>query len=65
MTIIESCQLMEKYAKCPNCGCETIGNGTGTLEVDTDMGFFKRTCACGWNVEIKEECNNDFRNFTE
>lgn len=54
MTILESCKLIEKYGKCPNCGCETIGNGTGTLEVDTEIGFFKRTCFCGWVVEIKE-----------
>jgi hypothetical protein len=55
MTILESCKLIEKYGKCPNCGCETICNGTGTLEVDTEIGFFKRTCHCGWSVQIEEE----------
>ena len=56
MTISNVLELMEKYAKCPKCGCETIGNGTGTFEVDTTQGkgYFKRTCHCGWSVEIKE-----------
>lgn len=53
MTIKESCELMEKYAKCPNCGCEVVGNGKGTLECDTKEGYFKRTCHCGWYVEIR------------
>ena len=55
MTILESCELMNKYGKCPKCGCETVGNGTGTLEVDTEIGYFKRTCHCGWYIEIKED----------
>ena len=54
MTVLDSIELMDKYAKCPVCGCETVGNGTGTLEVDTAAGYFKRTCRCGWCVEIKE-----------
>ena len=54
MTALESIELMKKYAKCPTCGCKTVGNGTGTIEVDTSVGYFKRTCRCGWYVEIKE-----------
>lgn len=54
MTVIDSCKLMEIYAVCPKCGCEFIGNGKGTLECDTEAGYFKRTCSCGWYVEIKE-----------
>ena len=54
MNLIEACALMRKYAECPKCGCETIGNGTGTLEVDTEAGYFKRSCQCGWYIEIKE-----------
>ena len=54
MTVLDACQLMEKYAVCPECGCEFIGNGKGTMECDTEAGYFKRTCHCGWSVEIKE-----------
>ena len=57
MTLIESMELMQKYAKCPKCGCEAIGNGKGTIEIDTlnpKEGYFRRTCSCGWCVEIKD-----------
>ena len=30
------------------------GTSTGIVEVDTAAGYFKRTCQCGWSVEIKE-----------
>ena len=50
MNVREVCELIEKYAKCPKCGCEVVGNGKGTLEVD--KGIFKRTCHCGWSVTI-------------
>lgn len=55
MSITEACKLTEKYAKCPECGCDVIGNGKGTLEVDTEKGFFKRTCHCGWSVVLNEK----------
>ena len=55
MTLMDSIELMEKYAKCPKCGCEVVGNGNGTLECDTEKGYFKRTCRCGWYIEIKED----------
>lgn len=55
MTIMDLVNLTRKYGECPKCGCNTIGNGTGTLEADTDAGYFKRTCQCGWSVEIQEE----------
>lgn len=54
MNLLDACDLMQRYAKCPDCGCETIGGGTGTLEVDTQEGYFKRTCQCGWCIEIRE-----------
>lgn len=57
MTIFDACRLMEQYAVCPECGCAVIGNGKGTLECDTEKGYFKRTCYCGWKVEIKEKDN--------
>lgn len=55
MTIMDLVNLTSKYGECPKCGCNTIGNGTGSLEADTAIGYFKRTCQCGWSVEIKEE----------
>ena len=55
MTLMDACELMKKYTYCPNCGSEYIGSGAGTLEIDTKAGYFKRTCACGWKVEIQEE----------
>lgn len=54
MNILDSAKLMEIYAACPKCGCEVIGNGKGTLECDTSIGYFRRTCACGWCVEVRE-----------
>ena len=54
MNIRDSAKLMQIYAACPKCGCEVIGNGKGTLEADTSIGYFKRTCHCGWFVEVKE-----------
>ena len=54
MNIKDSIKLMELYAVCPRCGCEVIGNGKGTLECDTAAGSFRRTCSCGWYVEVQE-----------
>ena len=53
MKLVKVLELMRLYSKCPECGCETVGGGTGTLEI-TD-GCFKRTCQCGWSVEVQEE----------
>ncbi len=55
MTFDDAHKLTVKHAKCPRCGCETIGGGTGTLEIDTEIGYFKRTCKCGWSIEIHEQ----------
>ena len=46
--------LTEKYCTCPVCGCDRVGGGLGTIEVDTEKQYFKRTCHCGWEVEVKE-----------
>lgn len=54
MNITIASKLMELYAACPKCGCEVIGNGKGLLECDTAAGFFKRSCGCGWHVEVME-----------
>lgn len=55
MTVMQSAKLMDLYAACPKCGCEVVGNGKGTMECDTKAGYFKRTCACGWSVELQEK----------
>lgn len=54
MNIVIAAKLMELYATCPKCGCGVIGNGKGLLECDTAAGFFKRSCGCGWHVEVTE-----------
>lgn len=54
MNITIAAKLMELYAACPNCGCEIVGNGKGALECDTEAGFFRRSCGCGWCVEVTE-----------
>ena len=52
MNVVESCKLIEKYAECPQCGCDVVGNGKGTLDIG--KGYFKRTCHCGWSVFIED-----------
>ena len=51
MNARKSFQLMEKYAKCRDCGNGYIGAGEGTISVDVT---FKRTCKCGWSIEVNE-----------
>ncbi|MBY0052304.1 DUF3797 domain-containing protein [Brevibacillus agri] len=45
-------QLMEQYQECPDCGNQYVGSGEGNVEVSDDT--FKRTCKCGWAIEVKE-----------
>ena len=52
MNVVESCKLIEKYAKCPQCGCDVVGNGKGTLDIE--KGYLKRTCSCGWSVVVED-----------
>ena len=54
MTLTKAIALGMQYEKCPKCGCDCIGGGKGTLEIDTEIGYFKRSCHCGWSVEIGE-----------
>lgn len=54
MNLIEAVELMEKYAVCRNCGCDVIGNDKGTMEVDSEKGYFKRNCRCGWQITVCE-----------
>jgi hypothetical protein len=53
MNAWKSVELLRKYSKCKNCGSEDVGNGEGSVEINEDT--FKRTCKCGWSVEIKED----------
>lgn len=53
MKLVKVLELMRLYAKCPKCGCETVGGDTGTLEITDEC--FVRTCQCGWAVEVQEE----------
>lgn len=55
MDAYKALSLMRKYAKCPQCGNENVGNGEGVLDVNNEN--FVRSCKCGWKVEIKDgEC---------
>lgn len=49
----KSVQLIRKYAECPKCGNDKVGNGEGTLIIEDDT--FTRTCKCGWSIEVKED----------
>ena len=53
MNAAKTMKLLRKYAKCPKCGSELLGNGKGSLEVTDDT--FKRTCKCGWNIKVNQE----------
>ena len=53
MNLVYAIDLMKRYGKCPKCGCDTVGGGTGTLDIG--QGYFIRTCSCGWRIEINED----------
>lgn len=55
MTALDNVEFMKKYAKCPKCGSVDVGSDKGSLLCDTEKGHFKRTCNCGWFIEIKED----------
>ncbi|MBM7580057.1 DUF3797 domain-containing protein [Jeotgalibacillus terrae] len=46
-------ELGKQHSKCPQCGSSKIGGGSGMIYVDDTT--FRRTCKCGWKVEVKEE----------
>lgn len=50
MNINDSLELMEKYAECPKCGNDKLGNGEGTLNIEDIV--FERTCKCGYLVKV-------------
>lgn len=50
MNMCKSMELIEKYADCPNCGNEFIGNGQGGLVVEDST--FRRFCKCGFDITV-------------
>jgi hypothetical protein len=44
---------MEMFTICPKCDNTYIGYDEGSLEINDDN--FKRTCKCGWSIEIIEK----------
>ncbi|WP_082866948.1 DUF3797 domain-containing protein [Paenibacillus elgii] len=52
MNAWKAVRLMRKYENCKDCGNDLIGDGEGTLEINGDT--FKRSCKCGWSIEVKE-----------
>ncbi|MEK3674630.1 DUF3797 domain-containing protein [Paenibacillus sp. FSL R10-2771] len=50
MRLITAVELMRAHQTCPQCNSGMIGNGEGTLVVTEDV--FKRTCKCGWSIEV-------------
>lgn len=52
MNIVESTRLINKYSECPDCGCDKVGNGSGSLIIDGET--FERGCKCGFKIKIVE-----------
>lgn len=48
MNVNDSLELINKYAACPKCGNDKIGNGEGTLIIENNV--FERSCKCGWKI---------------
>lgn len=56
MVIGRATALLEKYAVCPECGNQYLGNGEGSIEIDDNK--FRRTCKCGFEVVITDNAEN-------
>jgi hypothetical protein len=52
MGTLRALELLKKYADCPDCGSDKVGNGAGTLEIEDNT--FTRTCKCGFEITIKD-----------
>lgn len=50
-------ELGKQHSECPRCGSSRIGGGSGMIYVD-DVTF-RRTCKCGWEVEVIEKGGSD------
>ena len=53
MNVFKTVELIDKYGKCPKCGSDKIGNGSGSLIVEEDT--FYRSCKCGWKIKTNEK----------
>jgi transcription elongation factor Elf1 len=53
MKLTESIDLLERYAVCPECGNDKVGDGEGLLEISGNT--FLRSCKCGWTIQIKQK----------
>lgn len=53
MRLLKAVRLINEYAICRECGNGNIGNGEGSIIAEGSM--FRRTCKCGWSVEVKDE----------
>ncbi|OME29363.1 DUF3797 domain-containing protein [Paenibacillus sp. FSL E2-0274] len=53
MKIMRALELAKEYNTCPECGNQYVGNGEGTVSIESNT--FRRTCKCGWKVEIEVE----------
>jgi transcription elongation factor Elf1 len=53
MNAVSAVNLMRKYNNCPKCGSDKVGHSEGTLEITDEV--FRRTCKCGWGIEVKEK----------
>ncbi|MCR8641397.1 DUF3797 domain-containing protein [Paenibacillus sp. N1-5-1-14] len=45
-------KLGKKYNNCESCGSEKTGEDEGSMHFDGVTGHFKRTCKCGWEIEL-------------
>ena len=54
MNYIDAVNFVKQFGECPKCGNVFVGNGQGTIDIDTEKGYFKRTCSCGWSVVVED-----------
>lgn len=49
--------VAKKYNNCENCGSDRLGGepSEGGLHYDGQNGYFKRSCKCGWEIELNFE----------
>ena len=50
MNAKESNIISRVFEVCPDCGNQYVGNGQGTLIIDTDL--FVRSCKCGFEAKL-------------
>jgi hypothetical protein len=50
MNVYEANKLIKKYANCPKCGNDKLGDGEGSVEIQDEV--FTRTCKYGFSVTV-------------